>query len=183
MVGTEPAATQCGVKRWRVKIVADPDAENVRIDWPQKATIEQLSTIRHGAYAEGNPRSSAEEQVYTVEGWLAGYELESSDSDLHVVIKDDSGRSMIVEFPHPDCMGASRVLRQAAAARTKFLGMLRTPPKTRYLRLENHVRVRVTGVVFFDHLHGQVGVASNGVELHPVLDIERVRTSRLSVAP
>jgi hypothetical protein len=31
--------------------------------------------------------------------------------------------------------------------------------------------VRVTGVGFFDRIHGQNGVAKNGVELHPVLDI------------
>jgi hypothetical protein len=31
-------------------------------------------------------------------------------------------------------------------------------------------RARVTGVAFFDFLHGQTGVARNGIELHPVLD-------------
>jgi hypothetical protein len=31
-------------------------------------------------------------------------------------------------------------------------------------------RARVTGVAFFDYLHGQTGVAPNGIELHPVLD-------------
>src|SRR5581483_4092400 len=34
-----------------------------------------------------------------------------------------------------------------------------------------NVTVTVTGVVFFDFIHGQRGVAANGVELHPVLDI------------
>jgi hypothetical protein len=29
----------------------------------------------------------------------------------------------------------------------------------------------VRGVVFFDVLHGQLGVAPNGIELHPVLDL------------
>ena len=32
--------------------------------------------------------------------------------------------------------------------------------------------VRITGVGFFDYLHGQRGVAPNGIELHPVLDVE-----------
>jgi len=32
--------------------------------------------------------------------------------------------------------------------------------------------VRVTGVGFFDYVHGQSGVAPNGIELHPVLDVE-----------
>jgi hypothetical protein len=30
-------------------------------------------------------------------------------------------------------------------------------------------RACVTGVAFFDFLHGQTGVAPNGIELHPVL--------------
>jgi hypothetical protein len=28
---------------------------------------------------------------------------------------------------------------------------------------------RITGVAFYDFLHGQTGVAPNGIELHPVL--------------
>jgi hypothetical protein len=30
-------------------------------------------------------------------------------------------------------------------------------------------RATVTGVAFFDFLHGQSGVPPNGIELHPVL--------------
>jgi len=30
-------------------------------------------------------------------------------------------------------------------------------------------RAVVTGVAFFDFLHGQTGVAPNGIELHPIL--------------
>ena len=32
--------------------------------------------------------------------------------------------------------------------------------------------VRITGVGFFDYIHGERGVAPNGIELHPVLDVE-----------
>ena len=34
-----------------------------------------------------------------------------------------------------------------------------------------NVPVQVTGVLFFDFLHGQTGVAPNGIELHPILQI------------
>jgi hypothetical protein len=34
------------------------------------------------------------------------------------------------------------------------------------------IQVRVTGVGFFDRVHGQNGVAKNGIELHPLLDIK-----------
>lgn len=32
-------------------------------------------------------------------------------------------------------------------------------------------RVTVTGVLLFDKLHGQRGVAPNGVEMHPLLSL------------
>jgi len=32
--------------------------------------------------------------------------------------------------------------------------------------------VRITGVGFFDYIHGQRSVAPNGVEPHPVLNVE-----------
>ena len=35
-----------------------------------------------------------------------------------------------------------------------------------------NVPVQVTGVGFFDILHGQTGVAPNGIELHSVLDVQ-----------
>jgi hypothetical protein len=34
------------------------------------------------------------------------------------------------------------------------------------------VKARITGVGFFDRKHGQLGVAPNGVEIHPILDIK-----------
>jgi len=34
------------------------------------------------------------------------------------------------------------------------------------------VWVTVTGVRFFDRKHGKTGVAPNGIELHPVIDIQ-----------
>ncbi len=168
----EPPAEKCGVTRWRVKVLTDQDADKVRIESPQKSTIEGLHA-KPATYADTSPRSLAEEQVFAVEGWLDGYELEA-DSDLHAVIKDDVGRTMIIEFPHPDCMLGSRILKQATEARAKFRHLVHAPPKTHYIQIRNQIRVRVTGVLFFDKVHGQIGVAPNGVELHPVLDVEEV---------
>jgi hypothetical protein len=39
------------------------------------------------------------------------------------------------------------------------------------VRLEPNVPVTVTGVAFFDTLHGQEGVAPNAIELHPIFVI------------
>ena len=169
---SEPPAKECGVPRWRVKVLIDPDADKVRIDSPQRSTIEALQALT-STYADMSPRSPAEEQVFAIEGWLVGYALEA-DSDLHAVISNDAGGTIIVEFPHPDCMQGSRVLKQATEARAKFRHLVHAQMTTRYVKVPRQIRVRVTGVLFFDRLHGQIGVAPNGVELHPVLDIEAV---------
>ena len=36
------------------------------------------------------------------------------------------------------------------------------------------IKVRISGVGFFDFLHGQTGVAPNGRELHPILNIVKI---------
>ncbi len=108
-----------------------------------------------------------------MEGFLVGYKL-AADSDFHLVIRNAAGETIIIEFPHPGCLRGSKVIQQATAARTKFLQLIGTPPTARFLRVCNAIKVRVTGVLFFDRIHGQDGVAPNGVELHPVLTIEKV---------
>src|SRR5437762_2850872 len=45
------------------------------------------------------------------------------------------------------------------------------------------VPVHVTGVGFFDYLEGQAGQASNGIELHPILDITFDSTFAMSASP
>jgi hypothetical protein len=63
---------------------------------------------------------------------------------------------MIAESPSVSCAGRATPTRrrQMAQARAK-------------VRL--CARASVTGVAFFDFLHGQTGGAPNGIELHPVL--------------
>jgi hypothetical protein len=76
---------------------------------------------------------------------------------------------MIAEIPDPPCVGSgSPLLSSITKARNEFNAKF-TP--TSSFRTAN-VPVTVTGVGFFDFLHGQTGVAPNGIELHAVLDIQ-----------
>lgn len=43
--------------------------------------------------------------------------------------------------------------------------------------------IQVSGVGFFDELHGQTGVAPNGIELHPVLSIQGASVPPTSLRP
>jgi hypothetical protein len=76
---------------------------------------------------------------------------------------------MIAEIPDPTCVGSTSPLTSSVTkARGEFDGKytVSTSFKTA------NIPVTVTGVGFFDFLHGQTGVAPNGIELHSVLDIQ-----------
>ena len=75
---------------------------------------------------------------------------------------------MIAEIPAPTCVGAgSPSAAGVAIARAQFDARLKA---TDNFQTANML-VQVKGIGFFDFLHGQRGVAPNGIELHPVLDI------------
>ena len=76
---------------------------------------------------------------------------------------------MIVEIPDPLCVGSSSPLLSGIQnARSQFDARYNVTTSFQ----TTNVPVTVTGVGFFDFLHGQTGVAPNGIELHAVLDIQ-----------
>ncbi|HEY8766065.1 MAG TPA: hypothetical protein VIP09_02185 [Dehalococcoidia bacterium] len=156
----------CGIERWPVKTLTDADAAKVNLT-PVLATIVKLSRFVK-APKNQKSRLSVEMDSYTVEGRLTGFKLEA-DSDIHAVIADAQGKVMIVEFPNPACARGSRVLAEITKARADFVALCGQPSPSFKSCPKN---VRVTGVLFTDFLHGQTGVAPNGVELHPVTKIE-----------
>ena len=164
-----PLASACGKERWSVKTVTDKDAAKVQ-ETPTPGTINQLRQIAAPINPNLRPDSRyspTELTTYEVTGYITLIKAEA-DQDYHVVLADDAGRTMIVESTHPDCALKSRfkaeINQVRAALEQAFKGPITKPIKTRRL-------VTVTGVGFFDHIHGQTGVAPNGIELHPILQI------------
>lgn len=160
------AASGCGVERWSIKTGTDAAAGSIRLTNPQPVTV---ATLRSYAKPSSYPDSrigAVEKTLYRVTATLTKYKTES-DGDLHLVLADAAGRTLIAEIPDPACLGASPWRAGVTSARKVFLaryaptGSLKTTSK----------QVVVTGVGFFDRLHGQTGVAPNGIELHAVTGI------------
>jgi hypothetical protein len=63
-------------------------------------------------------------------------------------------------------------LGDAPAPAAAAAGAPPTEPAVASFKTKIRQRATVTGVGFFDRLHGQDGVAPNGIELHPVLKID-----------
>jgi hypothetical protein len=136
---------------------------------PIPSTVETLRALPVPGIIEfGTPRLAQEMRTYTVTARLLWDKLEA-DSDFHVVIADQSGATMIAEVTDPGCAAGSRVATTLTKIRQEFVAKFGEPSPERFERVRGTPTVHLMGVLFFDVLHGQRGVAPNGVELHPVL--------------
>jgi hypothetical protein len=170
------AGQQCGAERWAVKTLSDSAAGSVNFT-PQATTVDALRAIPAPAHIGFSmPRiAGVETTTYTLQAALVSATHEE-DEDFHVVISEpgDAAKTMIAEFPDVACSGAIGSVKRAEmeTARRDFIAACGTPPRSSFRRLRGSATI--TGVGFFDVLHGQTGVAPNGIELHPVLKVEGI---------
>jgi hypothetical protein len=159
---------QCGVERWSVKTGTDADVGLVNLNSSTNTTIAALRAPAAPNPIPANNRVSPWETTqWVLNATLTLYKLES-DSDYHLVLQDANGLTMIVEIPSPSCVGAgSPFLAGITNARNEFNARFTA---TTSFQTAN-IPVQIKGVGMFDFLHGQTGVAPNGIELHPVLDV------------
>ncbi|MSQ23839.1 MAG: hypothetical protein EXR58_04705 [Chloroflexi bacterium] len=160
----------CGRRRWPVKTLTDRDAARVNFA-PIPASVEQLRALPVPRTLPQNSRNSPVElTTYSLDARILAFKLED-DRDIHVKISalEDTSLTMIVEFPDAKCSGAIASARAAdiRSARAALVGRFGEPSAQRFRDLSGVGTF--TGVGFFDELHGQNGVAPNGIEIHPVL--------------
>ena len=159
---------QCGVERWSVKTGTDQDAGLLNLGSKTSTTISSLALIPAPNPIPDDRRvQQTETTVWVINATLKKY-VRAYDSDYHMVLADDAGHTMIAEIPDPGCVGPGSPLAAGIAhARAQFDAVF-----TANTSFQNaDVPVQITGVGFFDYLEGQEGVAPNGVELHPIIDI------------
>ncbi len=159
----------CGVERWSVKTGTDADAGSITLQSTTPTTIATLGALAAPATLPSDNRvQPTETTVFRLSATLTEYKLEA-DSDYHLVLSDGAGHSMIAEIPDPACVGASSpLLTSIQKSRAEFDAKHNA---TGSFQTANDP-VTVTGTGFFDFLHGQTGVAPNGIELHSVLDLQ-----------
>ena len=182
--GADPGARRVGLATARVAKVADLIKIPRPVELPENASTRAARTTRYG---------TAEHTLYTIDADIVRYKLEKDDHDFHVVIRDhddthaedapiESGnrRTMIVEFADPAVVVQSSPWRTAiAAARNEFQSHFSPQSRFKY----QVIHAQITGVGYFDFIHGQSGVARNGLELHPVLRIDVLDNVAANTAP
>src|SRR5215204_5814631 len=167
---TAPQSRQvgCGIERWSVKTLADPMGHGLSLQ-PRLATVRALRRKQAPAYLSLRRIHGIEQTTYRVQAKLVEMKLED-DSDVHLVIADprSGGQTMIAEFPAASCTARAtpKARTKMRQARSAFVAACGAPSRS-FRRLSG--TATITGVAFFDQTHGQIGVAPNGIELHPVV--------------
>jgi hypothetical protein len=158
--------TSCGVERWSIKTGTDSGVRSINLKTVIPSNIFHLRMIAAPASLPVASRvKPVETSVYSVSAMLLRYKYET-DSDVHLVIADKGGRTMIAEMPAPQCVSTtSPFLPSIKYVRAKFTSQFH--PSDVWHRV--NAPVQIAGVGFFDFKHGQSGVAPNAIELHPVL--------------
>lgn len=133
---------------------------------PSLSSVATLRTLDPSSSGPGRPRTATELGTYQVTARLVYAKLEL-DHDIHLVVADPTTLgTMIVEFPDPTCpvVAGTPHASDIASARQAILKAIGTTYAPQLFGT-----AEITGVGFFDAIHGQHGVAPNGIELHPAL--------------
>jgi len=167
-----PSGARCGVERQAVKTLQDAASGRVKLI-PTRSTIARLAALPRpdavpATRSLPDVRALAETHSYILRNVVLKCWRLEPDGDYHIVLGDGAA-SIIAEVPDPACMGISPARNQAAAVRARLIAQLGPASAGRCAAVAQVVTVQ--GVLFFDAVHGQIGVAPNGVELHPVTRI------------
>jgi hypothetical protein len=166
----------CGVEYWNVKTGTDADAAAIDLNNVIPTTISDLRAIplafppigdRPAVNNAATRIAPTEFTVFQVYATLTLYKLET-DVDYHIVLQDENGNTIISEIPSPACVSTNSPFL-AAVTNARAKADARLTPSDGFQTA--NLPVQVTGVGFFDVIHGQTGVAPNGIELHPILDL------------
>jgi catabolite regulation protein CreA len=157
-----------GEERWDVKTCTDIAASKINTT-PIISKITDLVNEESGKIGNSTPRHAIEFTIRTVTCYISYWKYEA-DSDIHIVMNDIENPSitMIAEIPNPNCDIAktSKYEKEFINTRNKFLSFKKT---AHTVKSGTYI---LTGVAFFDKIHGQKGVAKNGIEIHPLLSIQ-----------
>lgn len=160
----------CGIERWNVKILAD--AATSKINWNAvPTTIAEQNSFPEIKVSEDTTRMAFEEQAVSMPCTIAAFKLED-DHDIHLVLVDNAGDSMVGEIPGTSCpeVAASPYASEFNSAAKWVSDHLGTASPDEFKHV--NVNVTVTGVLFQDFVHDVTGHAKNYREIHPVTNIQ-----------
>lgn len=164
----------CGIDRRDVKSLLDKEA--AKIKWtPKNHTVKYLSKLIQVPFPAKDKkfnkkiRYGNEFNVYEIKCRIREFRKED-DGDYHLVLVDlnDTTITIVGEIIDPNCPDLSGSQYMGAFKNIREEFELFKLPKNKVMEGV----YTITGVCFYDKLHGQLGISANGIELHPIMDIQ-----------
>lgn len=217
--GAAPAGQHPGVERWPVKTGTDADVNKVGQNIVKgenlgegivPTSVEEMLTLPRASnmppvkksfpknsFYQNHRTAPTETTIWKLTATVVEATLEQ-DGDYHLVLRGDSGKTMIGEIPNPDPAYVKNPawlaeIKNARDAMNQKLGgpllakdfkpeEMAPPTKERSKSAPAeseaaemtpvNARATITGVGFFDSDHSQTGVAPSAIEIHPIFSIE-----------
>jgi hypothetical protein len=164
-------AQNCGVERWDVKTLSDRDTSQIDFTAIIKSSVHEQIAIGHPP-GKLKSRVGSERTAYSITCYIIGYKKEK-DKDIHIIVKDSfTNDTMVIEITSPVCpaVQATSRYKQFKEVYAWFESNIGEPHGS-FTYLPQPKLVCITGIGFWDHVHGQKGMAANGREIHPVLSV------------
>ena len=168
-----PTGLACGVERWFVKTLSDPDAAEMNITSVTRISIRELNGF--ATHCSGLPerRMFAEEfKVFELTGRIT-FVAREEDRDYHIALEDPDSPGFTIVTELADILCAGAVISPHFSALSAADAMWRILLDGRAPTSLVGTTVRVKGVGFYDFAHGQRGRSQNCIELHPIISITR----------
>ncbi|HEX9929303.1 MAG TPA: hypothetical protein VGB02_12265 [Pyrinomonadaceae bacterium] len=179
------AVFACGVERWGVKVAQDKHVNyffkdnSISTGKLQPFLPTTIAKLHQEDYPfeklTGKPpkwsytqrAGIAEFRIWTINAILTKKKNEA-DEDYHLVLKS-GGKFLVAEIPSAQCVEdtVEPLKGMIIQARSDFDEWFSKQTKKTF-----NQKVRITGIGFFDRVHGAEGASPNGIELHPIIKIE-----------
>jgi hypothetical protein len=170
-VSKDGVLLSCGVERWAVKTCYDADTVNLDFTNIVQSSIAYQRSLPVPTLPSDNiTRLAFEDTVYQLNCHLIEIKLES-DQDIHCVISTigNTAETMVAEVVNPECPNIVNTSRYNQFKILRDWIVSTYNPTTSFKQIG--VDVQITGVGFYDFLHGQTGIPPNGREIHPILSM------------
>lgn len=165
-------AEKCGTNRWGVKTLTDSLASKVKMK-PIKTTIDSLRGIQvDRKIGSRTPRFGAEFYSFQIVCGIREY-INEEDGDIHLVLYDikDTNKTFVAEIPDPKCP-----MVKGSKYESKFKKCREEIEKYKLPKGKiEKGKYELSGIFFYDKLHGVSGAPPNGGELHPLLTIKKLK--------
>jgi hypothetical protein len=168
---------QCGQWRWDIKTLTDKDGAGLLMAKPVVMAFGDFMAAKaprkldeKNVTDKTQPRFPSEKEVVEFTAYITTITITEDDHDFRMVLKSPgSDATLLAELPNPDCATFDKFPLQRASFKQTWKEL--TTIMDKISGNSKPVKVKISGVRFWDVPTGERGASPSGLEIHPVLNV------------